>query len=391
MQRIWKLFKKELMHNIRDKNGSIMMILFPIILMLILGTALSGMFESNVTFDNVKIIYSIDNKSESDNDRLDGKDNILQAFNSFIEQGKSMKIAFLDIENDKEGIERIKDAGVTAFVHVNKQDNTLRLYKNETYNFEANFVESILLAFVGRYNAISELAKENPAYLKSIIKDQLSKSNFRKGFTEIMTLNRSRQPRAIDHYAVAILTMILMYSSLAGSSSIKNEQNLKTGNRLLCANVKKHELLIAKVFGSIFVTMLQGSIVIIFSKYVLKAYWGSHMGIILLIVLCETIMAVSIGTGIAFVIKNESVSSGIINTIIPVMVFLGGGYIPLDSFGSALLQLSTISPIKWINQSIFRIIYNNDFSYVTVAVSISLAIAAIFIILSSLLYRKESV
>ena len=84
---------------------------------------------------------------------------------------------------------------------------------------------------------------------------------------------------------------------------------------------------------------------------------------------------------------------GILNTFIPVMVLLGGGYVPLEVMaqgGSFLYKLSDISPLKWINQSIFRVIYDNDFSLVPTAIMINLAAAAVFIMASSLLYKKEA-
>ncbi|HOJ11042.1 MAG TPA: ABC transporter permease [Clostridiales bacterium] len=376
-----EILKKEFKHNLREKRGNIMMVLFPILLMLILGTALSGMFESNITFDDAKVLYSIEDEG-----------NITEAFKSFMQQGENLGIGFEETENLNDGIEKIKNAGFSCFIIVNNEDSVLRFYKNDRYNFEANFVESILQVFVGRYNAIMEVAKENPAYLGTILsQDNIAIQQESKGFSTVKTLDRTRQPRAIDHYAVVMLTMILMYSSLTGFWSIKNEQNLKTGNRLLCARVQKHEILLGKVLGSIIATLVQAFIVIFFSKFALKAYWGQHIGIVILIIISEAIMAISIGTGIAFAIKNETISIGILNTIIPIMVFLGGGYIPLQVFRKTLLNLSAISPIRWINQSIFRVIYNNDFSLVPLTVTMNFTLAAVFIILSSLLYRKESV
>lgn len=134
-------------------------------------------------------------------------------------------------------------------------------------------------------------------------------------------------------------------------------------------------------------------VVILFSKYVLNAYWGEHIWVVLLVLISEVLMTISLGAGTAFALKNEGAAMGILNTFIPVMVLLGGGYVPLEVMaqgGSFLYKLSDISPLKWINQSIFRVIYDNDFSLVPTAIMINLAVAAVFIMASSLLYKKEA-
>ncbi|MFZ3171347.1 MAG: hypothetical protein WA118_05145 [Carboxydocellales bacterium] len=52
-------------------------------------------------------------------------------------------------------------------------------------------------------------------------------------------------------------------------------------------------------------------------------------------------MAVSLGLGLAFILKDE-VLTGILNLLIPIVVFLGGGYMPIDGLGKTILWLSKI-------------------------------------------------
>lgn len=369
-----RIFNKEIKHNMRETKGNVMMVLFPIVLIIILGMALSGAFSNSVTLNDVKVLYTNQAGTE-----------LTQAFESFVKHGEEMGISFEQTQNVQEGMDSIKDVKYSCYVLIKENPREIKLYKNDRYNFEANFVETILFTFVERYNVVSEISRENPSVLGKIMTDT------DMSFVTTRSLDKERQPTSTDYYAVTMLTMILMYSSLTGFWSIKNEQNLKTGNRILSSPVRKHEILIGKVFGSIFVTILQALVVIAFSKFVLKTYWGDNIGIVLLIVITEAVMAVSLGTGIAFAVESQTASTGILNTVIPIVVFLGGGYIPFNIFRGVLLKLSAVSPIRWINQAIFRVIYNNDLSLVPVAVLINLVIAAVFIITASVVYRKEAV
>jgi ABC-2 type transport system permease protein len=185
-------------------------------------------------------------------------------------------------------------------------------------------------------------------------------------------------------------TLIIMYAVGYGITTISSERNIKTGNRILSSPVRKHEVLIAKLAGGVFATSLQILTVLIVSKYIIGAYWGNHIGTILLIFLSQVIMIISLGVGISFLIKNEAAASSLTSTAIPFLVFLGGGYVPLEQFGSkALLTVAKISPVRWTNDSILEAIFANSTSKAGTAIAINLAIAATFIIIASILYRRE--
>ena len=159
-------------------------------------------------------------------------------------------------------------------------------------------------------------------------------------------------------------------------------------NRLLCAPVKKYEVLTGKILGALVITSLQVVVVILMSKFLLKTYWGNHMGVILILLASEVAMAVSLGIGVAFLFKNER---GILNLLIPLIAFFGGSYLPLEGFGKTMLLIAKFSPVGWVNKAIFSVIYSNDYSSVATAIIMNLSLAAIFVLIASLSFRKEAI
>lgn len=204
---------------------------------------------------------------------------------------------------------------------------------------------------------------------------------------KLSSLGEKTKPTAMDYYAVSMLTLIILYSSITGAHAIKSERVTKTINRLICSPAKKYQIFIGKIFGSLAITILQVLIVIVVSKYVLKAYWGSHVGIVLLLVGAEIIMAVSMGIAVSFLVKNES---GVLNILVPLIAFFGGAYGPVEMYGANVLRFSDLSPLRWINKATFSVIYSNDFSTVGAAIGINLCVAVIFIVIASLHFRKEA-
>lgn len=346
------------------------MVLFPIVLMLVLGTALSGVFDSSAGFKDIKVIYTIQ-----------GEKALAQAGQGFLEKGREMGIKFTAATSVQQGLDNVMNGKYACYVQLDY--NGVELYKNDRDAFKANLVEALLGIFIQRYNAITEIARVNPAIVSKITLNQNHEE-----YVKTSSLGDKREPKAMDYYAVTMLTLIIMYSSMSGAYAIKSEKTGKTANRLLSSPVGRHEILIGKTLGVLAITLLQVITVILFSKYILGSYWGSHLGIILMLVAAEVVMAVSLGLGLAFILKDE-VLTGILNLLIPIVVFLGGGYMPIDGLGKTILWLSQISPLRWVNKAIFQVIYSNDFSSVATAIIINLGIAAVFLTISSFSIRKE--
>jgi ABC-2 type transport system permease protein len=367
---ILQVFCKEIKQNLRNIRAMTYMIFFPIILIMVLGTALSGSFDPSTQFKDINIIYT-----------SPGDGSLAQAFKGFTTKGGEMGFTFTEAQSVQEAEDRVKNGNYACFINVG--ENRVEIYENDKEVFKANLVEGVLGTFIQRYKALSQIALVNPVAVGKIIND-LSNPDFVK----LSTLGELRQPKAMDYYAVTMLTLIILYSSMSGAYAIKNEKTVKTMNRLLCAPVKKYEVLTGKILGALTITSIQVLVVISISKYLLNTYWGNHLGVVSLLLASEVVMAVSLGIGVAFIVRNEG---GILNILIPIMAFFGGNYMPLEGLGKTMLFVSNYSPVRWVNKAIFEVIYSNDYSSVTRAILINLCLAAIFVVIASFTFRKEAI
>jgi ABC-2 type transport system permease protein len=369
--KIINIIIKELKQNIRDKKGMAIMIAFPILLILILGTAFANVFGniSSITI-RANVLY----KSTAGQE-------LTEAFGNFRRSVEHLGINFREIENEEEAFDEVRNA-MGSYIRLT--DDEIRIFKNDRYNLSANFVEAVMNSFVQRYNLIAEVVKVNPQALGEV----LDRRDF--SFVTRTSIDRKRTPRAIDYYAVTMITLITLYGAMGGAAAINGERTRRTGSRVLTAPVSKVEYLTGKVLGLVLLTMVQISMVVIVSKFLLKTYWGENMSVIMLILASEVIMAVSLGVGLAFAIKKESASNGILNTAVPFMIFLGGGYVPLEQFNSStLLKIADMSPVRWVNKSIFNIIYNGDTSTVLTTLAVNIGIAVVFLIIASIFFKRE--
>ncbi|KYH30835.1 ABC-2 family transporter protein [Clostridium tepidiprofundi DSM 19306] len=374
--KILSIIIKELKHDFRDKHLISIMILFPLLLIVILGAAFSGGFDGeSLDLNNTRVIYHSDEKGE-----------FSKGFSEFIKRFNDMGMTFENIDDKENALELVKNDYYACYIEIDEPNKQIKLYKNNRYNFEAGLIEGVLGTFVQRYNVISEIAKTNTSALKKIsLKGDTS-------FVKVESIDKKKSPRAIDYYGITMLTMTIMYSIMTGTEAIKMEERIKTENRMHVSPTRKYNVFIGKVLGVFLVSMFQMLIVMIFSKKVFNVYFGNDICTVLVILCSQIIMSICVGVGIGIMIKREEIANGFMNVIIPVMVFLGGGYVPIEQYNiKALNLISNISPVKWINKSIFSVVYGNDYRYVKTAIMVNVSIALVFFILSSLRFMRKEV
>ena len=369
-----QIILKEFKQQIRDWQTNGIMMLFPILLIAVLGAALSNAFSGNLDFSQVKILYTVSQSAASQP--------VAKAFEAFSRQVSRSGFPVEQAESVQDGISGVESGSYACYISISP-DN-IELYENKRYTVESGIVRLMLQAFVLRFNTTEAIVVRGGPIPSASQSGSMGASSVNS-----QSLSAKRSPGSMDYYAVTMLTLIIMYGALVGMGGMRMELTLKTSNRILCAPLHRWEFLAGKVLGSLLTIAVQMTIVIAFSHFLLGAYWGHDFGTIALVVLSESIMAVSIGVALAFLLPSGGAASAVLNAVIPLFVFFGGGYIPINTMGPAVQTISAFSPLKWVNQALFGVIYDGDYSAVGTAVFATCSLAALFIGLAALRSRKE--
>lgn len=371
--RLGKMILKEIKQTWRDKQAMVMMVLFPLLLTVVLGAALSGMFELNSTPSKVSALYYVDDNSQ-----------LGQSFINFIPECEKMNLILTeekDIDNAKQAVQK---GDTSCFIYVNS--GKITIFAREGQSFNASLADTLVKGFARTYDAYYTVLNYDQTAMT-----RLSHVNTGAEYTNDISLSRDKKPRAIDYYSLTMLTLIVMYGAMYGTASITDERKNKTLFRIFSAPVRNAELLISKIVGNVLAISGQIAFVFLIDKFFLNTYWGDNLLPIFIIILAQIIMVVSFGVGLGYLFKGSDAGMALIQTIIPVLAFLGGAYVNLDMIGASgfMAKLTSISPIKWINTTILQIVYAKDYSGFATTIIMCLAIAVLFLGLSALLSRKE--
>ncbi|WP_409177104.1 ABC transporter permease [Brevibacillus fortis] len=369
---IWNIAVKEIKSSLREKRTFMFMLALPIILMLILGSALSNAFDDSRTVGDMRLLY----KSNGTNAQMS------TAWNSFIKALGDKGVEVAQVSSGMDGQEEVRSDRYTGYAVVS--DAGIEFYGSSKNAIGSNILAGMLTVFADRYSLASAAYQIDPESASAIVKG----TGQRDDFIHETTLHANKKPGAIDYYAIAMTTMVALYSMFSASYLFTGERTNKTSTRLMAAPVSKGAIFTGKMIGSTFVNLFFVLVVFLVSKFVFQADWGNHYGMIILVLLTEVLLAVSLGLGISFLFKGEGVRS-INNIFTQVASFVGGAYFPVDQSAGLFSLLSKFSPLHWVNTGLMQIIYTDNPRGAWFAIAMNVSIATAFIIISVFTMRRR--
>ncbi|WP_435165519.1 ABC transporter permease [Paenibacillus glycanilyticus] len=362
----------EIKKDLRDKRTLLLMLAFPIVLILILGTALTNAFNNGVELGDMNLL--VKNTAQSPQ---------LQSYwNGFAQAIGKEGVEFTPAAGGIDGKNAVQDNEYTAYAEID--DNGIHFYGSSRQTISSNIIQGMLTSFADKYNLAAAALKNSPEAADAIIAGEASVGSF----IQESSLIPDRKPGSIDYYAIVESTMIAFYACMSASWLIRGEVKRKTALRLAAAPVGKLEIFAGKVIASTLINFLCILVVVLFSKYVFNANWGNHLGSVFLLLFTEVLLAVSFGLGIAFLFKDDAVNA-VMMIFVQLASMFGGAYFPVDEASGVFAGIANASPLRWANEALMKLIYNDDLQAVFPVMGLNTAIAAAFLAFVAITMRKR--
>lgn len=336
--------------NFRDKRSMFRSILMPILMIIILGSALNSAFEGQ-KIDKFDVCY-LNQDSGSQ-----GKE-----FKKFLEVDDIKDtLNIKEVATLEEGQKLIDDKKAVSLIVVPKdyseklqsgENASIQIYKTKYTDFKNEIVENIVDAYNSGGNAMMAAAKLNP---KNLSYTRYSSVN------ENVISTEGKTPRAIDYYGVAMLVLAIMSSATFAADMASEDYFENVGGRIKAAPVKAFERLLGKVIGCVFDIFIKGVIIIAFSKLVYHVNWGNNYGMIALIMVSAAVFATIFGMFITMAVGSGNRAHGIITIVNNIFTFVAGGYAMIITTDIQMSKLMHLSPNFYPMAALLNVIYSNNY------------------------------
>ncbi len=363
--------------NLRDRKTLITTLLLPIVLILILGSALKSTDTFSVKDLGKTTVYYLNS---------DNKD-ISKNFDDFLKD-KDIK-DMLDVKkasNYNQGVKLVNEGKVTALIYIDKDYSSniskdkkgkINIYENKSDSVRNTIVQSIIDSYNDGANTTmvaSKIANKRFKYTTS--------ENIHENFLSI----EGKSPRAIDYYAVTMLVMTLMYGAMYGCAELDDMFFNNIGKRIKTTSTGAFEHLFGVLLGAIFTLLLQALVLILFTKYVYGANWGGHPLIIFATMLALSVLSTAIGVMFASVMGDTDKASGILRIIVPIFTFVSGGYIKMSMGNNILINYV---PNQLAQTALFNAIYGGSLSVAGQSIITMFIIAIIAFVIAAVGGRRK--
>ncbi len=379
---------KDLKVTLRDRSAVGILLAMPMLLIVILGTAL-GNLASNIEKIPVVIVNG---------DRGNVGADITDSFFT----DRTLKRLFLsqrlrDPAEARAAVERGDLAGalivpsdLTRRLDTGKPSE-MQVYTDPGRQITGSVFRSVVEAVSTRVSAASIAARTTVYYVANIrvsdptfvggvigkaVQSATETSALDAVSLEETTATRGREVSTLTYYAGGMSVMFILFGSMFGAFSLIRERDDWTLARIMMTPATRVDIVGGKMFGVFFVGLAQFGVLYVFTS-VIGVRWGDPFAVFLL-----AVATVAAATGLSILIASVGRTvrsvSGISQLFIQAMAALGGSFFPVSQFPAWLQPLHYFTVNGWAIDGILETMRGGSALAVLPNVGALLAMGAVF-------------
>lgn len=316
----------------RDRVSVAFLIIFPLVLIYLLGNILSSLETADSTVGTLKAEYVIETENPI----------ISQTADQFLAGIDENQDSFLFTEMETEPLARqsIEKEEITGLVMF--QDDGVYILHGKDALLNRTLL-AVMNGFIQNEKAIASIQKVDAAKLRDLSFEE-------KEYVEDVEFNKNRS--MLDYYGVCMLLMIICFSSVEAFASFGDERNNKTINRLIAAPINRTNLYLQKMIGMMPSAVIQITVIMCASVLLFDVkYASAPLDNLLLFVLFFMTMFVMLSAGVSVSLFVKGNPAIIFMPLIWLMLFFSGVFAqPMGAIG-----LEPYMPITYVKNAAFSL------------------------------------
>jgi len=360
-----KLFKKDLILFLHDQRSVILTFLLPVILITLFAFAYGSIGAYNGRSEPVKLLVTDLDKTMSSKDiiyKIDSLEDIITVVSDSI-KSKELVIkgeyacALIIYKGFQDSLEAGNTTPVELVYDRSREMEIGILQQNIISTLTSSTGEIIVKKSIEKY-----LQGQFPDIDKStsdkILKTTVNKGNNKAAIKWISLVGEKNDTKLGLIQAVAGTAILMLLFSVAGvGTSLLEEKENGTINRLLYSPLKGSTILFSKMLFAFFISILQLSAMFLFAWLILNMDMRVNIPGLILMIIATSFAVSSLGIFLAAVAKTRQQAQNLSTIIILVMSAVGGSMIPLFIMPSILQKIALLSVNYWGIQGFYDLFW----------------------------------
>ena len=362
-----KLFKKDLKLFFHDQRSVILTFLLPLILITLFSFAYGGIGESDGRSEPVSLLVA-------DLDQTGISREIISTIDSL----KDISIVIADSAASKELVIKGRYAGA-LIIYKGFHDSLeagkgtpMELVYDRSREMETGIIQQNLIRTViaSTSNIIAKNRIENylkvqfPAFGQNM-SDNIFKTAMGNGintpairYTSVVGEKNDTKLGLIQAVAGTAILMLLFSVAGVGTSILEEKEN-GTINRLLYSPLKGSAILYGKMLFAFFISILQLTVMFLFAWLIFNMDMNVNIAGLILMIITTSFAVSSMGIFLAAVAKTRQQAQNLSTIVILVMSAVGGSMIPLFIMPPVLQKIALLSVNYWGIQGFYDLFWRS--------------------------------
>ncbi|WP_420976757.1 ABC transporter permease [Bacillus vallismortis] len=195
---------------------------------------------------------------------------------------------------------------------------------------------------------------------------------------------------SFDYYAVNMMIFAAALIAMTASNTFMEEKVKKANIRIVYAPVSTSSIYLSKILSTWIFSIIMYSVNVLLAQTVFHLnVGGQNLPYVMLLLYVFLFFGCCFGTMFCCLFKNEEQANGIMQIPIAFFVFFGGVFFGIHRFGDTVNHISLLSPVKWVTECSFRLIYDQDVSMLLPVMTGLLLASIICIAVSHVVCKPE--
>jgi ABC-2 type transport system permease protein len=377
----------------RDRSSLFFVIVFPVLMVAILGNMLSELDNPDTAIGQIRIATFAEESAAGD--ASPGSVSLEKHMGQNAETAAVS--SFTDTLADHDGIEIVKAQSAEAAREKTMAGDTdasiifsspLSIEVSEGGDLYKNrAVLLIAQSFAREYAAFRTAALHDPESFIQIMQDNKGEIPAASGLAEDKDLGVSRT--MIDYYAVTMIVMIIfMGGGISGATSMFQMRQDGSLRRICASPRSRTRLFLESVIGALPQSVIQAGIIMILSTGFLGAnYAASWQGNLLLFAF---FVILGLAVGAVFMVIGLFVK---VNPYIPILALMWALLFISGTFSKDMLipGLSEYLPMNIVQQAVFDLTIFGRPEQLLLVMGMSAAVLTVACVIGSALYKRKEI
>ena len=395
---MFKLFKKDLLLFFNDQRSVILTFLLPVILITLFAFAYGSIGAYDGRSEPVNLLVADLDHTKSSKDiiyKIDSLEDI-KVIASDIIKSKELVIkgkyacALIIYEGFQDSLEAGHSAPVEVVYDRSRDMEIGIIQQNLISTFMTSAGEIIVKKSIEKY-----LQDNFPTIDKStsddILKSAINKDNNTPAIKWTSVVGEKNDTKLGLIQAVAGTAILMLLFSVAGvGTSILEEKENGTINRLLYSPLKSSSILYSKMLFAFFISILQLTAMFLFAWLIFNMDFNVNIPGFVLMIIATSFAVSSLGIFLAAVARTRQQAQNLSTIIILVMSAVGGSMIPLFIMPSILQKIALLSVNYWGIQGFYDVFWRTlPLEAILPKILILMSIGIIMTLSSIQLFKKR--